>query len=306
MVPGAQLQVLGLASRTTGFPGGDATKFWINGKPSDTRAQSGVTSTGTVGGRIFGYVSSNGTNNIMDIVEMAVFTGELTDAQAQTIADYLTSRWSIATIARTVTLEGDSITQGITEVVSGDNVAMAITEPGASLVPSNARVLNMAVSGASCADLVTRRDIANGWPTTKIGASANDNILAVQIGRNDNAAYIALGNTAAAAAALTYADILAYHNTAVTGTVARGWKPIQFGNIACDSGVTGTNLRDLIIASFATDVSGGSVIDLQQIIDSAGGAGRKPFAQVPDTRDGTYYQDDDGSLDTTHPSISGD
>lgn len=302
MVPGAQVQVMGLASRTTANGG---SKFWINKRPSSTLAQSGVTTTGTKGARIFGYVSSNGTTNFLDLLELVVFTGELTDTQAQTIADYLSDRWAIAAITQNVVLDGDSITDGVTEVISGDNVAMVITEPGLSLIPGNVRVLNVGKSGAATADLVTRRDNANGWAAMKIGSVAADNIVAIQIGRNDTAAYITGGDSAATAASKTYTDILAYWNTATTGVVARGWKPVQFANIACDTGAASSNLYSTIKASFATDVSGGTVIDLQAIVDSAGGAGRKPFAFSPDTRDGTYYQDDDGSLDTTHPSVYG-
>jgi len=295
MVPGSQVQVMGLASRTTANGG---TKFWNNKNPSDTRAQSGVTTTGTVGARIFGYVSSNGSTNFMDLLEIVVFAGELTDVQAQAVADYMTDRWGIVAITQNLLLEGDSITDGVTEVISGDNVAMAITEPGLGLIPANVRVLNMGKSGAQTSDMVTRRDATNGWPVIKIGANANDNVCAVQIGRNDTA-------SGGLTAAQTYDAIKAYWNTATTGVVARGWKPVQFANIACDSGVVTTTLHDLITANFATDVTGGTVIDLQLIRDSDGGLGADFSPFVLSAQNGTYYQDDDGSLDTTHPSIYG-
>lgn len=302
MVPGAQVQVLGMASRTTANGG---TRFSINKRVSSALAQSGVTTTGTVGARIMGYVSSNGTTNYLDILEIAVFAGELTDGQFQRIGEYLTDRWSVDEITQTLLIDGDSIFDGVIEVASGDNVAMVITEPGKNLIPSNVRVLNIGKSGAATADLITRRDATNGWPSMKIGTAAADNIVAVQIGRNDTAAYVSGGDTAAVAASKTYTDILNYWNGATTGVVARGWKPVQFANIACDTGAASSNLYATIKANFATDVAGGTVIDLQAIVDSAGGAGRKPFAFSPDTRDGTYYQDDDGSLDTTHPSVYG-
>jgi len=291
-----------IASRTTANGG---TKFWINGKPSDTRAQSGVSATGTVGGRYFGYVSSNGSTNFSDLVEAVAFPGTYTDVQGQALADFMIGRWDIAEVTQNLILEGDSITDGVTEVISGDNVAMAITEPGLGLIPANVRVLNMAKSGAKTADAVTRRDTTNGWPSIKIGANAADNILAMQMGRNDTAAYIAGGDSAALAASKTYTDILDYWNAATVGVVARGFKPVQFGNIACDSGSTTTNLHDTIVADFATDVAGGTVIDLQLIRDSNGGHGASFAPFVLGAQNGAYYQDDDGSLDTTHPSIYG-
>lgn len=297
---GSQMQVFGMASRTTANGG---FKTWTNKKPSSDLGQLGVTANAQ-GARIMGYLHSNGSNNFADIYEIVVFTTELTDVQAQGVADALVANWSIPEITQNLALEGDSITDGIGEVTSGDCLAMALTEPGRNLIPANVRVLPLGISGAKVAEAIARRDAANGWQAAKIGTNAADNIMAMQMGRNDTAAYITGGQTAAQAAQSTYDDIKAYWNDATNGAATvRGWKPVQMANITCDGGSTGVDLYGLIKANFAADVSGGSVIDLQAIQDSNGGlgAGYYPFNKDSAGRIPPYYQ----SADATHPSEYG-
>ncbi|MCP9222077.1 hypothetical protein MKP08_04865 [Erythrobacter sp. LQ02-29] len=103
----------------------------------------------------------------------------------------------------------------------------------------------------------------------------------------------------------TYQAILSYWNANAVGVLARGWRPYQMANIACDAGETTIDLHDRIIGSFSADVAGGSVIDLQRIRDSGGGYGEgfAPFALG--AQNATYFQTVGGVLDTTHPSIYG-
>ena len=102
--------------------------------------------------------------------------------------------------------------------------AAVLTEPGAMHVPAGWRVVNKGVSGTKVSDLVTQRDVANGWATQR---QPGQNVLAFEIGRNDW--------PAGATAAQHYANVVAYLNTPVTRMLQRGWSVRAMANIASSS-----------------------------------------------------------------------
>lgn len=285
---GAQKACFGVASRSNANGG---IRFFMNGL-SGADSQAGSSLSNCLGGRFGGYFNANSSTSGFDAYCIVGFSGELTDAQAVAVSSILTEFYDLAPIAKNLILEGDSITDGVGELALSENLAMALTEPGSGLMPSNVRVINRAVSGGDVADAVIRRDNSRGWPLLKIGSNSADNKVAFQIGRNDTASG---GLTPTQA----YASILSYWNDSVSGLISRGWSGAQMANIACDSGLTTTQLSDLIRYNFANDVPQAEMIDLQLITDH----GFMPF--VLGAQNGVYYQDNDGSLDITHPSALG-
>jgi len=294
MAIGSQLSCFGVASRTTANGG---LRYYQNGQTGGA-AQAGSALTGCKGGRFGGYFYTGDNSSGFDAYCIVGFAGELTNAQADAVSAVLTGHYGLSAITRNLILDGDSITDGVGEVPSGGSLGMWLTEPGAGLIPAGVRVINTGISGAQVDDCVLRRDNAQGWPLLKIGADTADNLIALQIGRNDT---YAGGKTPAQC----YDAIKAYWNDATTGVLARGWGAAQMANIACDAGATSAGLHDLITTNFAADVAGGRVIDLQLIRDSNGGHGANFAPFVPGAANATYYQGSSSTLDTTHPSAYG-
>jgi hypothetical protein len=249
VLAGSQLQVIGVASRTTANGG---QRLYVNNEVCAV-PQSGSTLTGLKGGRIGGYLNANGTTNWFDLYEAAVWTGEIGDAAADVIAEALVSNWDIPAVTGQIVLEGDSITDGIAPLTSGENVGMLLTEPGSERVPRNVRVINAGVSGAQVSNLVGRRDAANGWPTNLL---PGENVVAVQIGRNNF-------STGGQTGAQCYSEIVSLLNNSAAGTegyLQRGWKVAQMVNIAMAASVQPKNvdLRALLrSAQFLTDTMSG-------------------------------------------------
>jgi hypothetical protein len=236
---GAQLAVVGGISRASGYSENalvQPVRWYHNSKTISggtavqTVSADAATGRKLVGGRIGGYLNSNGTPRF-DLYEMVGFKGQLSNAEGAAIAAALMANWGIVDFTRNIVLEGDSITDGIGEITSGDTLGMEMTEPGLGLIPADVRLFNIGASGSKVAECITRRDLAYGWPSMRIGTNSADNILMLQIGRNDTAAHIAGGASGSGAAASSFADILNYHNDSASGVVVRGWKPVQMVNV---------------------------------------------------------------------------
>ncbi len=297
MALGSQLSVFGVSSRSTTNGG---CRFFANEHSVDAD-QNPSTLSGCSGGRIGGYLRSNGSTNGFDLYCMVAFNGELTDVQADAISALLVNHYEIAPLTRQIILEGDSIVDGIDEVTSGYNLAMAMTEPGNDLLPSDCRVINMGISGAQTANLISRRDAAQGWPNTILPGGSDRNILAGQIGRND---YAAGGKSDTQ----IRDEIVGYLNQPGSGVFARGFDVRWAVNIANGNMSVLGPLRDLLRDSTfftlnqADDGSANTgrlaIIDLAAIETPAGS---RRFDLPLHTFDETYYQNGD----TTHPNITG-
>lgn len=285
-IPGCQLQVIGVASRTTANGG---QRFFLNAEAANG-AQSGVTHASCTGGVIAGIPAAGNAvtaaNNHFDLYEFALWQGELGDADADAAAAAMVANWAIAPLTRQLILEGDSLTEGIPTSVpvsptSGDGIGMQLTEPGASLVPADCRVLVLGTSGAQAATLQTRKNAANGTfgaapaasnPALYPGGPAN-NVVAVQIGRNDVSP--GAGNRIAAA---VYADVVAL----IAGTAAgsegylpRGFSVVQVRNVAGPTTATADGTIQSRLEQFRALVGDAAAEEptAQFLADTGGGSG---------------------------------
>ena len=299
MVAGSQMQVLGAASRVTAQGG---TSLWINTKRASV-AQGSVAALSLVGAEIGRYAFSPGASGAwgaFDLYELVVYNAAVSNANGDAIQSALMTAHSIVDFSNTLVLEGDSIMQGTGLVTSGINAAMVLTNPGAAIIPANWRVVNMGMSGNQVAELLAKRDDANGWPSAFL--AGGQNVLAFEIGRNDF-------GTGAQTAAQHYTSVTAYLNTTTTGVLQRGWTVRQMANIA-GSGAIQTQVapyRALIRnAQYLTDTqtqSGGSFDGKLSIVSTDliedGGAGTV-FEIESDAANTTYY-----AGDNTHPTVLG-
>lgn len=299
LVPGAQLQVLGMVSRASANGG---IRLWINERFADP---------GTLGGDVFNVASAEigrdannpgaaGTWAELDLYELVVFDRGLTNAEGATIASELQAAYSIATIDSQLVLDGDSITQGTGDVLSGDTSAAVLGEPGTNRIPANYRVINVAQSGSQVTDLVERRDYA-AWPAWIDQALPGENVLGVEIGRNDLA-------QAGIDPATHAANVAAYLNTPADGVLQAGWRVRLMSNIATGSSALQAEIETwratMRTPAFLTSCNAGpgdtydgqlTIVETDQIqVDGA-----TIFEDNTDAQNSTYYQD------TTHPSVVG-
>lgn len=286
MVPGAQLGLMGVASRDTAAGG---TRFYC-GRRVATGPRGPSAMAALQGARIGGYAQGNGTTNGFDLYAMAGWTGELTDAQADAAAVRLNDHYALDAITRQLVIEGDSITDGVGEIASGSNLAMALTEPGRVGLPSGVRVLNLGTSGNKVSHLVTKRDSVDGWPIALLPGGPAANRLAAQIGRND---------TAQGATPAQVRDLLAgYLGESGTGVLARGFAATVAINIANGSMAAIGPLRELLRdPAFLPGEARLSRLELPLIEDPAG---VRPF-DAAEATGGPAYQ----TGDATHPSVAG-
>lgn len=307
MIPGSQMQVMGLSSRTTA---NGATRFHHN---ADNAAgtQTSVSHASATGGVIGGVAAaSNGftASAKFDLYEFALWKGELTNAQADEAAAAMVANYAIPALTGQLVLEGDSITAAIATTLavspgSADNKAMILTAPGALLVPDTVRVLNTGVSGANVANLVTRRDQASSLYARPYPGGVINNRVAFQIGRNDWTGTTQSGTD-------TTAAIVALINTTTTGYLQRGWSVIAVINIATGGVIPSwTQQRSLMRATqFLTDTlsaSGQAYDGLVTRIDVAaitvgGDTKFDTSGDATNTADG--YYDSDG----THLTVAGE
>jgi hypothetical protein len=235
-IPGAQMQVMGVASRTTANGG---TRLYINNQTCDV-AQQTTSVTGYIGLVIGGTAGASNTenltvsvNNVFDLYELAFWKGEISNANADAIMAAAVSNYAIPALDTNLVLEGDSITDGInttnglgtTPMWSG-GLGSRLTEPGAELVAGNVRVINLGTSGNQVSNLVTKRDGVNSvFSAGLYPGGAAFNKVAFQIGRNDLV-------VTATSAAVHYANVVPLINTTTTGYLQRGWSVTIAGNIA--------------------------------------------------------------------------
>ncbi|QGP79988.1 SGNH/GDSL hydrolase family protein [Sphingobium sp. CAP-1] len=246
VVPGCQMQVMTVASRTTANGG---TRLMINNDICDV-AQQTTSVTGYIGAVVGAQAASadntetpvTSVNNTFDLYELILWSGELTNAQVVAAAAAAVSNYAIAQLESQLVLAGDSITDGIATSLATSpaycgNVASYLTDPGAEQIPSNVRVINHGESGNQISHLVTKRDATNSVFGAKYPGGATKNIVAVQIGRNDMSQSLGQQNSA-----MFYASLVALINTASTGYLQRGWKVVEVANIAGPTTAVTTNV----------------------------------------------------------------
>lgn len=298
LILGSQMQVAGVVCRPTASGG---TRFILDGFGANG-AQPTNSLTAIAGAELGRYPFSPGASGAWanyDLYEMLVYTGVLTDAQADAIAASIKANWGIIDKVNQLLTEGDSVTQGINEVVSGNCLGMVLSEPGEpQAAPNTWRVVNLGISGDQISNLVARRDAANSAHTMPLSGI---NRIALQIGRNN---FATGGQTAQQA----YDALVPLINTTTTGYLQRGFDVRYAVNIA-NGGLQATYDAYRILlksAQFKTDTLTNtgqaydgklSLIDLTAI--TVGGA--TPFEFPADASDATYYQ----AADTTHPNILG-
>ena len=245
-IPGCQMQVIGVSSRTTANGG---TRLYINNDVCDV-AQQSTSVTGYIGGIVGGSAGASNTenitgsvNNVFDCYALSVWQGELSNAQADACIAAAVTHYDIAQLDANLVLEGDSIMDGIatnlgTSPAWSGGIGTHLTNPGSELVAPNVRVLNNGSSGNQTSHLVTKRDATNSiYDKGKYPGGAAKNRVAVQIGRNDFSQTGGQKNSA-----MLYADIVALLNTTTTGYLQRGWSVTQAANIAAAGTAVSTNV----------------------------------------------------------------
>lgn len=319
MIPGCQIHVAGVNSQTTANGG---SLFYMN-TDSRSAAQSSLSGTADVGGIIGGKsTSSNGvigtSDTWFDLYEFALWKGVFTSTQSDAFAAAMVANYSIPTIDSQLILVGDSIMNGYagagTTVSTADTVGMQLCKPGAELVPTSMRVLNIAVSGSGVASdftgvaLINQRDSSAGGLQYVFSGGPSKNLIACMIGINDMRT--AVGNLDAAA---HYANVVALLNTTTTGYLQRGFKvtfipPTAIGTSDTDQGRI-LAFRDLVVdpntdvpvSQFLTDVLANTgqtfeglvnVLPVHKITSGASGTVFQTKADAQDT--GNY------STDTVH------
>lgn len=298
MIPGSQLQLIGVRSATTANGG---TRLYVNGIAAAV-AQVSTSASGIAGAEIGRYSASPGASGSwakMDVYEILVYDRALTNAEADAVAAALISAWGIAPVTDTLVVEGDSITDGVGTIRSGASLGMMLSEPGgpASVAPGW-RVINMGQSGNQVSNLVTRRDATNGMADV---LTSGRNVMAVQIGRNNLGVGAMTGQQ-------VYDAIVPLIRNGSTGYLDRGWSVLQAINIATSSSVAteNGNLRTLLRASaFLTDCQAGagqahegklSRVDLPTWTYE----GQTIFEDLADAANTIWFQGD-----STHPTEAG-
>ena len=290
---GSQIQVVALSS------GASKSRMGINGNLEDFGGSYAIDATGAEIGRYAASPGSSGNWSTFDLVDMVVFDTALSDTDLATMVSELQVGYGIADVTGQIVLHGDSITKGAYSTggkfPSGQSGSMALTEPGTSWVPADYRVLNIALSGATVATLVSDRDDTRGFAANTL----TDNVVVVQIGFNSLS-----GSTAAA----VYADVVAYINTTTTGLLQRGWDVRVMLNIAGTNATFQTKIESLralyLASSFLDDCDAntgdtyeGKVSVIRTDLVQDGGALR--FVDAADAADATYYND------AAHPTAYG-
>lgn len=323
MIPGAQIHVCGIASRTTANGG---SRFYINNDAADA-AQTSLTGTADIGALIGAKgATGNGataTYTAFDLYELAFWNQSLSNAQADAIAAAMVTNWSIPAIDGQLILLGDSITECIdtasTVVVPGDNIAVTLTAPGAELVPTSYRVLNAAVAGSGVVSpftgiaLTAQRDDAAGPLLYLYPGGPSKNIITCNIGINDMRS--SNGNLSAAA---HYANFVALLNTTTTGYLQRGFRVVAVTPTAISGDTTGQGRifsframmidpsTDAVASQFLTDVQANSgqnfdgLVSVLPICKIQAGSSGAIFLDTTDAADTTWY-----STDGTHHQQQG-
>ncbi|SNR72018.1 SGNH/GDSL hydrolase family protein [Puniceibacterium sediminis] len=293
MVPGAQMQVIGTATEASG------SRLFLNERFVDVAAA--YNATGVSGAEIGRYAWSPGASGkwgIFDLYELVVFSPGLDQSDALAVSQALMQAHGISPVEHQLVLEGDSIMQGTDAVTEALSAAAILTDPGASHVPGNWRVINKGISGNQVSDLVIKRDTSNSWTEQLLPGR---NVMAFEIGRND---FVSGGQSAAQ----HYANVVAYLNSASTGILQRGWSVRAMANIAGSP----SNMPEITAhraalraAQFLTDTASGpgqAFADQVSIVstDLIEQGGQSVFLTSDDAADTTYY-----AGDSTHPGPLG-
>ena len=298
MVPGSQMQVAGVTGRANADGG---TQIWINEHSLSTVQP--YNTVGVAGAEIGRYARSPGASGswgTFDLYEMVVIDRQVTAAEGDAITAALMAGYSIPSVAHQLVLEGDSIMQGTGDVTSGLAAGMIVSAPGTGRLGADWRVINMGTSGNQIGNLLTRRDLADGWAAQTLPGSAR-NVMAFELGRND----FGVGSQTGASHYVNMVDYIAH---VTDGVLARGWEVRLMANIASGASLQPnieafrTLIRDpQFSVDTDTDASGAyagqlSVIDTDLITDRGGTV----FFDTGDASDQTYY-----AGDSTHPNITG-
>lgn len=236
VIPGAQLHVQGIASRTTANGG---TRLYMNNAVCDV-AQQSTSVSGYLGGIIAGTVGASNTanigtstNNAFVLYELAIWrTGQL-NAVSDVLTAAAVSNYNLADhFDMQIMADGDSILDGIptslpTSPAYCQNWAMLISEPGTNYIPKTCRVNDVATSGNKITDLTARRDSVASWASALalMPGGPSKNQVFMMIGRNDLV-------VTATTAPILYASIVAYWHATTVGLLERGWSGYQVGNIS--------------------------------------------------------------------------
>lgn len=297
MLIGSQLQLVGAATRTTA---NGAMRYYVNTQTADS-TQSGTLTSGTAWeiGRNSASPGASGTWGIFDLYELVVYSGELTNAQADSVAAALVAHYAIPQPTKQFVVEGDSISAIIGIVDRSASPAMWLTNPGAGpLSDGTWRVVNAAVSGSTAATIAARRDEATSWANLKL---PDRNVVIIEGGTND------LGSGGLTLTQTRDAYVSLY-NTATTGILQRGWEVRHCCNIAQGGG--GQPDREALRLlwrnpAFLTDTltGAGQAFDGKMTIistDLIEDNGNTVFLTQADAQDTTYYL-----VDGTHVTAEG-
>ncbi len=244
IIPGAQLHVMAIASRTTANGG---TRLYVNNDKCDVAQQTTLVSN-YVGAILGGAAGASNTenlvttvNNTFDLYEIAFWYGELTNAQADANVAAAVSNFAIPQLDTNYVNEGDSITDGVDTALAvspaySGGLGSRLARVG--VLPGNVRILNIGTSGSQTSDVAARRNAVNSiFDLGKYPGGPSKNLIALQIGRNDISESRDKKNSA-----MLYADYVALINTASTGYLQRGWKVYVMGNIASSNATVTTNV----------------------------------------------------------------
>lgn len=342
MLVGTNMCVLSMVSRTSGASGGSGVNFGYNSKTAVTGSAVSAR-TGMIGAVIGATPASGGGVTLsqartlatvlgMDLYEMIVVKGNVTDAQDAAIRAAIRANYSdIATYTDQFVDFGDSIKDGIvvravtsttpspdrvSGVESDQNIAAVLTAPGAMLVPATTKVVNVAISGGTTGTVATIRDGGGTAPNIspldfRIGTNPTNNVVGVMLGRNDFSA----GTTALQ----HYENVkaLAYTGDG-RGFLERGWNVVAQEPIAGTPSYM-TDFLNEYRARLNGTTGSGYVAEVSAL--GSGYAGRVRLSQpsritvggVAIFGDGTastnltYYQQSSTSAnsDATHPNPLG-
>jgi len=295
MIPGAQKQVIGVNSKS------DGQRMFINERFADVnRAFNTVGATGGEIGRYPFSPGASGSWGAFDLYEMVVYSPGLTDEQALEVSQSLMASHGIVPVEHQFILEGDSIMQGTGPVTKEFSPAAVLTNPGASFVPNNWRVVNYGSSGNQVPNLVARRDAAQSWTDRVL---PGQNVMAFEVGRNDWP-----DGGGGQTVQEHYDNVVAYLNTPVSGVLQKGWTVRVMANIASAVSLMPqitahrAALRDPQFLSDTLSNVGQPFVGQVSIVstDLIEHSGEARFADSADASNAAYYVGDN-----THPNVLG-
>lgn len=262
VVVGSQMQVLAVAARTTANGG---QRVYVNNNAASVAQSS--TSAATAGAELGRMASSGSGFGMFDLYEIALWADEPSNAVMDARVAAAVTNWSIPAITGTLILDGDSRFSGHTTVSMGQTVGMVLTDPGAELVSTSLRVINIAVSGAQVPNLVARRDETNGIYASDMQLASGVKRVVFMIGVNDvgasgNANYPTFASGTTGRGDDVYAAVVALIYNGTTGYLDRGFEVVSCVEMASSNAAlmvsTGQKRTRERAAAFLTDCLAGS------------------------------------------------